>query len=121
MNMEEFRVMLRRICKTALFLAMVLVVSVVAASAQSRGRGINAREHRQQQRIAQGVRSGELTSRETYRLERQEQRIDRQEDRFRESGDGLSPRERAKLEHELNRESRNIYHQKHDRQDSPRP
>jgi len=94
--MDEFRVMLRRICKTALFLAMVLVVSVIAASAQSRW-GINARQHRQQERIAQGIRSGELTSRETYRLERQEQRIDRQEDRFRESGDGLSPRERARL------------------------
>ena len=112
--------MLRRICKTALLLAFVLVVSVMAASAQGR-RGVNARQHRQQERIAQGVRSGELTSRETYRLERQEQRIDRQEDRFRESGDGLSPRERARLEHELNRESRNIYRQKHDGQDSPRP
>jgi len=112
--------MLRRICKTLVFLALILAASAVAASAQSR-RCINAREHRQQERIAQGVRSGELTSRETFRLERQEQRIDRQEDRFRESGDGLSPRERAKLEHELNRESRNIYRQKHDRQDSPRP
>jgi len=118
--MEEIRVMLRRICKTLVFLALILAASAVAASAQSR-RGINAREHRQQERIAHGVRSGELTSRETFRLERQEQRIDRQEDRFRESGDGLSPRERAKLEHELNRESRNIYRQKHDRQDSPRP
>ena len=112
--------MLRRICKTALFLALVLVVSVMAASAQAR-RGINAREHRQQQRIAQGVRSGELTNRETLRLEREQLRIERQEDRFRASGDGLSPRERARLEHELNRSSRDIYRQKHDRQDSPRP
>jgi len=112
--------MLRRICKTFVFLALILAASAIAASAQSRW-DINARQHRQQARIAQGVRSGELTSRETYRLERQEQRIDRQEDRFRQSGDGLSPRERARLEHELNHESRNIYRQKHDRQDSPRP
>src|SRR5262245_56285579 len=113
--------MLRRICKTVMFLALILAASAVVASAQSRGRGINAREHRQQERIGQGVRSGELTNRETLRLEREQLRIERQEDRFRASGDGLSQRERARLEHELNRSSRDIYRQKHDRQDSPRP
>jgi len=45
------------------------------------------------------------------------------EDRFRDSGDGLSPRERVRLQRELNEASRHIYRQKHDRQDydPPRP
>jgi hypothetical protein len=112
--------MLRRVGKTVVFLAVILLVSAAAASAQSRW-GINNRERHQQRRIYNGVRSGELTARETYRLEREEGRIDRQEARFRASGDGLSQRERYRLERELNRSSRDIYRQKHDNQYSPRP
>jgi len=102
------------------FLALIMVVSVMAASAQTRW-GINARQARQQARIVNGINSGALTSRETARIEFREARIDRQEARFRASGDGLSLRERARLEHELNGTSRFISRQKHDRQHSPRP
>jgi hypothetical protein len=113
--------MLRSLLRTVPFLALLLLVSAAAANAQSRW-NINGRERHQQQRIYRGVRSGELTRHETYRLERQQVRINRQEARFRKSGDGLSPRERLRLEREQNRASRNIYRQKHDRQDySPRP
>lgn len=84
----------------------------VASSAQA---GINARQHRQQARIAQGVRSGELTGREAARLERQERQIRREERLFRADG-RLSPAERADLNRDLNRTSRNIYRQKHDGQ-----
>ncbi|MGH9819434.1 MAG: hypothetical protein ACRD43_04625 [Pyrinomonadaceae bacterium] len=112
--------MLRRIAMSGAFLALILLVSAAAASAQSRW-NINGRERHQQQRIRQGVRSGQLTSRETYGLERKEIRIDNQEARFRRSGDGLSPSERLRLEREQNRVSRDIYRQKHDNQHSPRP
>ena len=78
---------------------------------------VNQRQHRQERRIYQGVRSGELTFRETTRLQRQEARIAREEARYRRSGDGLSRRERLDLQRDLNRASRNIYRQKHDRQD----
>ena len=112
--------MLRSVLKMIPFLALILFLSVVAASAQNRW-NINGRETHQQQRIGQGVRSGQLTARETYRLEREETRIDNQEARFRRSGGGLSPYERLRLEREQNRASRDIYHQKHDGQHSPRP
>ena len=79
--------------------------------------GINRREYREQQRINQGIRSGELTRREARRLESGLARI-RTDERFaRMSGRGISPRERARLEREMNRESRAIYRQKHDGQD----
>ena len=94
------------------------------ANAQVRsGRSINQREHNQVVRIRNGVRSGELTARETFRLAREQAQIRRMEDRFRDSGDGLSPRERLRLQRELNQASRNIYRQKHDGQDTepPRP
>ena len=113
--------MLRGVLKTIPILALLLLISAGAASAQSRW-NINGRERHQQRRIYNGVRSGELTGRETYRLEREQVRINHQEARFRRSGDGLSPRERLRLEREQNRASRDIYRQKHDGQRySPRP
>jgi hypothetical protein len=95
----------------------------IVANAQTdrhRSRGINAREARQERRIDQGIYSGELTKNETRRLEREQNRIDRLEDRYRTSGDGLSPRERVRLERALNHSSRDIYRQKYDRQDRGR-
>lgn len=101
-------------------IVFVIGLSIVASAQTDRRRGINAREARQQQRIFQGIRSGELTYPEIRRLEREQFRIERVEDRYRSSGDGLSPRERARLEHALDRSSRDIYRQKHDGQDRDR-
>jgi hypothetical protein len=78
--------------------------------------GINHRERRQQHRIGRGVRSGELTRRETVRLERGERRIRRNEREAREDGH-VTARERAGLQRELNHESRRIYRAKHNRRD----
>ncbi|MBV9217723.1 MAG: hypothetical protein JO053_16270 [Acidobacteria bacterium] len=107
------------------FLLLLFAGMGITASAQSGNRGhrgnINRRQENQQDRIAQGIKSGSLTAREAARLEHQETMIDRQEARFRQSGDGLSPKERAKLEKELNRESKNIYKQKHDGQGQKPP
>lgn len=97
---------------------LVAAVFVLGASAVSMAgpREINARKHRQQQRINQGIRSGELTRLEARRLEAGLARI-RIDERFARSDGHLSPRERARLERELNRESRAIYRQTHDGQD----
>lgn len=105
--------------------ALVVVFGLAAVSfAQTNNnrwykKNINKRQENQQERIAQGVKSGELTAREAARLEKQEVKLNREERRFRKSGDGLSIRERAKLERDLNRTSRHIYRQKHDKQDRP--
>ncbi len=97
----------------SLFIAAVFVLGLGIVSMA----GINCREYREQQRINQGIRSGELTRREAERLEAGMARI-RTDERFaRMSGGGISSRERARLERELNRESRAIYRQKHDGQD----
>jgi hypothetical protein len=99
----------------AMLLAPLVTASAATAPRQHR-RGIEARQRYQDRRIEQGERSGALTYRESERLERQEARIERQEDRFRTSGGQFTPRERARIQRELNRESRQIYRQKHDRQ-----
>lgn len=82
---------------------------------------INKRQENQQDRIAQGINSGSLTSREASRLENQETRLNRIEARKRASGGKLTYRERGQLKRDLNRESRHIYRQKHDRQTYPKP
>ena len=102
---------------TAAALACAALAAVPAQAQSRHPRSINARERHQQQRIRQGIRSGELTRREAARLEAQQARIRVAEAYARRSGGGLTPQERARLQHALNRSSRQIYRQKHDRQD----
>lgn len=77
--------------------------------------GVNARQHHQQQRIGQGVRSGALTPGETRRLEREQRHI-RQEERAYLSDGRLTRAERADLHRDQNRASRHIWQEKHDAQ-----
>ncbi|MGH8263553.1 MAG: hypothetical protein ACRET4_08735 [Steroidobacteraceae bacterium] len=76
---------------------------------------LDKREHNQRQRIAQGVRSGELTRPEARRLVRGEKRLHRNE-RIAKSNGVVTPAERARLQAEANRMSGRIYTQKHDPQ-----
>lgn len=107
---------------TGLIFAALLVISGLAATsfAQTKSHhpySINHRETRQQRRIRQGIRSGELTAKETYKLEKQQYKLRRTEARYRRSGNGLTWKERYKLQRQENRTSRSIYRQKHDKQD----
>jgi hypothetical protein len=77
---------------------------------------INRRERHQQRRIVGGLRSGELTYRETARLERQQASIRRYE-RHAKSDGHVSWRERQRIDNRLDRANRNIHRQKHDAQD----
>ncbi len=108
---------------SAAVLTIAGVLAVVGAShadGQRRQRDprVNARQHHQQERIQQGVRSGELTRHETARL-REEQRDVRQLERAYKSDGTLTRAERVDLHHEQNQASRDIYRQKHDGQDRP--
>ncbi len=94
-------------------LAGSLILST-AAMAQSTTPYINARQENQQTRIAQGVRSGELTAGEAARLERQEAKIQHQKYEAKKHGH-LNKYERAKLNRKLNKESHKIYRAKHNR------
>ena len=99
--------------------AAALAVSLLAAAAPSFANTATPRAHqrqvRQQERIAQGMRSGQLTPRETMRLERRHLAIRRA--MVRAKADGVvTARERAHIARMQNGESRRIWRQKHDRQ-----
>jgi hypothetical protein len=99
----------------SLFAAALAAGATIAAAAPAEAR-IDQRQGHQQHRIHAGVRSGELTGREAWRLERQQARIARYERRSRADGPGLTGRERTRLERMQDRASRNIYRQRHDGQ-----
>ncbi len=103
----------------SLALAAIVFPAAVtqAQTANTHSSGINARERRQQQRIRQGERSGELTRREAARLEANQARINVDEAYARRSGNHLTAAERRRLQVELNRSNQAIYQQKHDEQE----
>jgi hypothetical protein len=75
---------------------------------------IAQRKANQQARIAQGVKSGQLTAGETANLERKEARLNRETRAMRaENGGKLTPAEKAKVTRQQNRLSRDIYRKKH--------
>jgi hypothetical protein len=75
---------------------------------------VNSREGNQQQRISQGVRSGQLTPGETRNLENRDSSINReaQTDRA-ENGGSLTPQERQQINQRQNNVSKSIYNDKH--------
>lgn len=100
------------------FQSLALTALLVAAGssfAQPATPRVDQREARQQQRIDQGVASGQLTPREAQRLEAGQAHIQRDEARAKADG-VVTPRERRHLAREQNRASRHIMRQKHDRQ-----
>jgi hypothetical protein len=75
---------------------------------------VGQRRENQQDRIAQGVRSGQLTAGETARLENQQRAIGQQAAADRSANGGkLTPAERQQINREQNQTSRNIYRDKH--------
>ena len=74
----------------------------------------NRRDHRQAQRIRQGIRSGEIARPEARRLKREQLRIDRPYHQALSDGH-LRWRERQRLRNMRDRASRHIYRAKHNR------
>jgi hypothetical protein len=75
---------------------------------------INQRQRNQQRRIAQGVKSGQLTAAETAHLERREAAIHQEVHNERTANGGkLTPAERRQVTRQQNRTSRAIYRKKH--------
>ena len=73
------------------------------------------REANQQQRITQGVASGELTQKETYKLEKEQAAIDKTEARAKADGK-VTRAERKRLHRMQDAASHDINKQKHDAQ-----
>jgi hypothetical protein len=75
---------------------------------------VGKRAENQQDRIAQGVKSGQLTAGETARLENREAKINKEVRNDRAANGGkLTPQERAKVNRQQNRTSRQIFRDKH--------
>jgi len=94
-----------------------LVFSLIGAGLIITGLGaqeIQKRKENQQDRIAQGVKSGELTAGETANLERKEARLNHEirHDRAKNGGK-LTPKERRQINRQQNHLSRQIYRDKH--------
>jgi hypothetical protein len=92
---------------------MVTLLSIAAvAGADPTMSGADRREVRQDRRIEQGVKSGQLTRGETRRLVRGQARLDRLEARDKRNG-AVSMHERRQMKRAQNHQSRRIYRLKH--------
>jgi hypothetical protein len=82
---------------------------------------VNAREANQQERIGNGVKSGQLTPGETRNLENKEVHINKEvRDDRQANGGKLTPAERQQVNHQQNNVSKEIHNDKHNaRTDRP--
>jgi hypothetical protein len=93
------------------------MIEAAPADRHPRVRQVNRRAERQQDRIAAGVKSGQLTARETANLETKEAAFKSEEHTFRlENGGSLTKGEQIQLNKHENNLSGQIYNQKHDAQ-----
>jgi hypothetical protein len=96
-----------------LALIATLSLTTAALSAQT-SQEINQRKENQQDRIAQGVKSGQLTAGETSHLEKQEAAINHEEKAMRAQDNGhLTKSDRKLINKQQNQESHRIYKDKH--------
>ncbi|MBI5027211.1 MAG: hypothetical protein HZC12_10905 [Nitrospirae bacterium] len=105
---------MRSVIGIALF-AGVLMFAFAVFAGNTNDPYVQERMENQERRIDQGIESGQLTPREAGRLEAEQARITQKEQRFKSDG-RLTKRERAILHRDLDRASRHIYREKHDRQ-----
>jgi metal-dependent amidase/aminoacylase/carboxypeptidase family protein len=98
---------MKRFAFTSLIAAGLMITSMNAQE-------IKARQENQQDRIAQGVNSGQLTAGETANLEHKEAKLNREirHDR-KQNGGNLTNKEKRQINRQQNRLSRQIYRDKH--------
>jgi hypothetical protein len=91
-----------------------------ATTQHYRNNKMDQRRENQQDRIAQGVKSGQLTAGETAKLENQQKGINKQVAADRKANGGaLTASEKKQVNHEQNAASKNIYHKKHNAKTQP--
>lgn len=112
-NRSTLRTALRSIALAATLAAAGSAFAQAAGPAATPG--IDQRQAKQEQRIDQGVASGQLNKREEHRLERQQGRIDKAENAAKSDG-VVTGKERAGLHAMQDNASKRIYRQKHDGQ-----
>ncbi len=81
---------------------------------------VGERRENQQDRIAQGIKSGQLSAGETAKLENQQRGINQQVAADRAANGGkLTSGEKKQINHEQNAASKNIYNKKHNAKTQP--
>jgi hypothetical protein len=95
-------------------LAMPVVAQNTATPDPAPKSEVGKRQENQQDRIAQGVKSGQLTAGETAHLEKNQARINKEVHNDRAANGGkLTAQEKAQVNRQQNRQSRKIYRDKH--------
>ncbi|MBZ5645040.1 MAG: hypothetical protein LAO19_19945 [Acidobacteriia bacterium] len=101
-----------KLSKVILHCAVLIGLASPAFAGQ--GATINERKENQQDRIANGVNTGQLTARETANVETKESALNKEEHHMRADDNGhLTAADRARLDHQQNKLSRQIYAKKH--------
>ncbi|MGH9546715.1 MAG: hypothetical protein ACRD23_16030 [Terriglobales bacterium] len=99
---------------TAVMAGLMLPLAAQTVTPAGKPATIHQRKENQQDRIAQGVKSGQLTAGETAHLEGREARINKETHNDRVANGGkLTPAERRQVTRQQNRTSRAIYRKKH--------
>jgi len=99
--------------------ALAIVAALAFPLSAEAARRVEKRQGKQDARIEQGKKTGELTPKEARKLEREQRKIQREKARMASDGK-IDAREKAKLERDQDKASRHIYKQKHDKQRMPR-
>jgi hypothetical protein len=115
MGLSHFKHKEQQMKRTSTLLVAVLAAFALPVLAQTSTPKVDQRQANQQQRIDQGVKSGELTGKEAARLEKGQERVQKMGDKAKADGK-VTPKERERLQKAQNVESRKIANQKHDRQ-----
>jgi hypothetical protein len=96
------------------FLTFVVTGLIMSAAGVMQAQEIQERKENQQDRIANGVANGSLAPHETANLENKESALNRETRRDRrQNGGNLTNKEKAKINRQQNKLSRNIYRDKH--------
>ncbi len=97
--------------RKVLIIAIILFGTGISVNAQ-----MKVRSHHQRHRIAQGVKSGELTKAERKNLKEDQKEI-REDEKLAKSDGKVTAGERRIITKEENQESREIYRKKHNRRE----
>jgi hypothetical protein len=96
------------------FAPLALFAQTTTTTTPAHDPTIGQRKVDQQDRIGNGVKSGELTAGETSHLEHQEAGINKEESGMKSQDNGkLTKQDRKTLHHQQNVESKRIYRDKH--------
>ena len=101
--------------KVFMSISLLFVLAFTTFSQTTNTPKVSKRQNHQQTRIAEGVKNGQLTTKEATKLEAREAKI-QQEKREAQADGKVTKKEKTKLARRQNRVSKKIYNQKHDSQ-----